>query len=304
MYKALMVLLSSTILLVASEQKTVVIPDIPDPPTQYPEGVLGEYVKLGEEIMNTTSTHPLSKDLVGNSLTCTSCHLNAGKTKNLGTFIGTSVVFPAYSKREKTIQTLEDRINNCFMRSMGGTRPLNGTKLSLAMAAYISWLSEGIPQKMNTKKPVNHYYANIWPSKETKKLVEAATHQNYLRGKKLYDEKCLVCHQANGEGIKDAFPPVWGTNSYNSGAGLAKPDNLAVWTMYNMPQGAEGTLNAQDAVDISIYIDAQERDDFDLKKHIPKNIGHYNSLVHEQTITTEKIFKSYGLDLKTIRGEK
>lgn len=30
----------------------------------------------------------------------------------------------------------------------------------------------------------------------------------FNEGKKIYEEKCVVCHQANGEGIKGAFPPL------------------------------------------------------------------------------------------------
>ena len=28
------------------------------------------------------------------------------------------------------------------------------------------------------------------------------------RGKEIYDTKCFVCHQANGQGIPGAFPPI------------------------------------------------------------------------------------------------
>lgn len=30
----------------------------------------------------------------------------------------------------------------------------------------------------------------------------------YAAGEKIYKEKCIVCHQANGEGIPGAFPPL------------------------------------------------------------------------------------------------
>ena len=30
----------------------------------------------------------------------------------------------------------------------------------------------------------------------------------YPKGAKIYKEKCIVCHMANGEGIKGAFPPL------------------------------------------------------------------------------------------------
>ncbi len=32
--------------------------------------------------------------------------------------------------------------------------------------------------------------------------------QMFARGEKIYADKCVVCHQANGEGIIHAFPPL------------------------------------------------------------------------------------------------
>lgn len=301
--KKLIFSLATCSLVAFGASKTVVIPDIPNPPTKYPDGVLGEYVKLGEEIISKTNTHPLSKDLVGNSLTCKNCHINNGKTKNLGTFIGTSTSFPAFSSREKTVQTLEDRINNCFMRSMNGIRPVNGTKVSLAMASYVAWLSQGLPQKMNPKRPVTPYYTNLWPIKDAVPLIKKATNENYKRGKSLYDQKCAACHQKNGQGLGTAFPPLWGDKSYNSGAGMSKLNKMTTWIMYNMPQGQEGTLSLKDAVDITIYVDSHERPSFDLQKHLPKNIGHYNSEVLKEYHDVKSNFKAFGLDLATIKGK-
>ena len=127
-------------------------------PKEYPAGEVGRMVKLGEDIMAHTDTHPLTKDLVGNKLQCKSCHLNgadgkAGTADGIGTFIGTATAFPAYSKREKTVQTLQDRINNCFMRSMNGKRPIIDSEASIAMATYVTWLSDGMPMHMDTKRP-------------------------------------------------------------------------------------------------------------------------------------------------------
>jgi len=80
-------------------------------PKEYPAGELGRMVKLGEAILNQTDTHPMTKDLVGDKLQCKSCHLKGADGKpgtgdGIGTFIGTATAFPAYSKREKTVQTL------------------------------------------------------------------------------------------------------------------------------------------------------------------------------------------------------
>ena len=282
----------------------VVYAQVPDAPTVYPEGELGRMVKLGEEIIMKTNTHELTKDYVGNSLTCTNCHLNGGKDKAIGTFIGTATAFPAYSKREKTVQSLQDRINNCFMRSMNGKRPIVDTEASIAMATYITWLSEDLPMKMNPKKPVNPFYTKSWPgTKEVKPFIVKATHENYLNGQKLYNTKCASCHGMDGQGVA-TFPPVWGSKSYNTGAGLSKLDKMVTWMRGNMPLG-NPDLSMQEAVDISIFINAQERDDFDLQKRLlPKEeMGHYNSKVSSEMHSVESNFKAFGLDLATIKGK-
>lgn len=43
---------------------------------------------------------------------------------------------------------------------------------------------------------------------EVKTEPAEAQGEPYAAGKKIYMEKCIVCHQANGEGIVGAFPPL------------------------------------------------------------------------------------------------
>ena len=284
---------------------TFAIAQVPDAPTVYPKGELGKMVKLGEDIIMNTDTHELTKEFVGNKLKCTSCHFDGGKTKALGTFIGTAAAFPAYSKREKSVQTLQNRINNCFMRSMNGIRPIIDSEASIAMATYITWLSDGITMKMNAKKPVNNFYTKVWPGfKQVRPLIKKATHKNYLNGKDLYVKRCASCHAKDGQGI-GTFPPVWGSDSYNTGAGLSKLDKMATWLKHSMPVGNTNLTN-EEAVDISIYVNAQERDDFDLQKHLmPRDQrGIYNSKVSKEKHSVKSNFKKLGLDLNTIKNGK
>jgi len=281
-------------------------PELPDPPTVYPAGELGRMVKLGEEIIFNTNTHPLTKELVGNDLKCSNCHLDGGKAKTLGTFIGTATSFPAYSPREKTVQTLQNRINNCFMRSMNGTRPIIDTEASVAMASYVTWLSSGMPIKMNAKKPVNPAYTNIWWGKKwVVPMLKAATPANYQAGAKLYAERCASCHQAEGQGIAAAnFPPIWGDRSYNTGAGLSKPEKLTSYLLYNMPLG-NTNLTKQEALDIAIYVDAQPRPAFDLSTRLfpREEMGHYNSKVLVEKHNVGSNFSKWGLNVDELRGD-
>lgn len=281
-------------------------PDLPDPPTVYPKGELGRMVKLGEAIIYNTNTHPLTKELVGNDLKCSNCHLDGGKAKTLGTFIGTATSFPAYSPREKTVQTLQNRINNCFMRSMNGKRPIIDTEASVAMASYVTWLSSGMPITMNAKKPVNPAYSKIWWGKKwVLPMIKAATPESYQNGNKLYTEKCASCHQADGQGLVAAkFPPVWGERSYNTGAGLSKPEKLSTYLLYNMPLG-NPNLTKQEAVDIALYVAAQPRPSFDLNKMLfpREEMGHYNSKVLVEKHTVSSNFAKWGLDVDKLRGD-
>ncbi len=287
-------------------------------PQSYPTGELGKLVKLGEELAVKTDTHPLTKDFVDNKLNCASCHIKGedgkpGTADGLSSWLDTAVSFPAWSKREKAVQTLEDRSNNCFMRSMNGKRLVNGSEASMAIAAYITWLSDGKPMHLNDKGPWGPTNKKLWPAgiKHFKPIQKKATHENYVAGKKIYDNKCSACHSANGEGM-GTFPPLWGKNdkgewlSYNTGAGMSKLDKGAAWVKAKMPLYQEGTLSDQEAADVMLYVNAQERASFDLQDRLlpEQKAGAYHSNVLEEKHSVRSNFKALGLDIDKIRGDK
>ncbi|PLY05811.1 MAG: cytochrome C [Arcobacter sp.] len=286
-------------------------------PKEYPEGEVGKMVKLGEEIALHTDTHPLTKDFVGNKLNCASCHLKGddgkpGTADGLSSWLDTATAFPAWSKREKSVQTLQDRSNNCFMRSMNGKRLIVDSKASIAIAAYITWLSEGKVIHMGTKGPWGPTNMKLWPTgiKKFTPIQKKATHDNYVNGKKTYETKCSMCHGMNGEGMAN-FPPLWGKDvngkwlSYNTGAGMSKLPKGAAWVKLKMPLGQEGSLSDQEAADVMLFVDGQERADFDLTKGLlPKEeMGHYNSNVLKEKHSVRSNFKALGLDIDEIRGD-
>jgi len=283
-------------------------------PVAYPEGELGRMVRLGETIMKTTNTHALTKAFVGNDLTCANCHLpgadnHVGTTRGLGSFIGTAAAFPAYSARNAAVITLQDRVNECFLRSMGAKRPMTNTEGSMALTAYIAWLGIGLPLQPNAEMPSSAYNTRLLESRESfKQMLRKATHQNYANGKKLYAQQCSMCHGAEGEGMP-GMPPLWGRDksggwrSYNAGAGMSKPDQGALWIKTNMPYKAARTLSDQEACDVSLYINAQERESFSPRDdELPKHfIGYSNAKLPDQFSSVETNFKALGLDLEAIR---
>ncbi|EDK22353.1 hypothetical protein Cj8486_0889 [Campylobacter jejuni subsp. jejuni CG8486] len=79
-------------------------------------------------------------------------------------------------------------------------------------------------------------------------------------------DKCAVCHQENGLGLKNEdstgayylYPPLWGDDSYNTGTGMYRLIKAASYIKENMPQGAPD-LSLEDAYDVAAYMNSQAR---------------------------------------------
>lgn len=208
-----------------------------------------------------TETHTLLPDNVGDVLNCTSCHLNGGTVADGSPYVGVSAFFPSYQARAGRQITLEDRINGCFQRSMNG-KPLasDGPDMK-AMVAYFDWMKrETKPEDKVEGRGVGKIDRSIVPNPEN--------------GKAIYAAQCAVCHGADGEGLKDAsgafiYPPLWGDQSFNIGAGMARTYTAAAFVKRNMPIGfhekfplGQGGLSDQEAVDVADYFSHMPRPDF------------------------------------------
>jgi thiosulfate dehydrogenase len=72
-----------------------------------------------------------------------------------------------------------------------------------------------------------------------------------------------MCHGGNGEGTKVdgrfAFPPLWGNDSYNGGAGMSRVETAAAFIHANMPLGKPRSLSVQDAWDVAQFVDSHDR---------------------------------------------
>ncbi|WP_028988153.1 c-type cytochrome [Thermicanus aegyptius] len=220
---------------------------------QVPEGPLGEAIKLGYKLMNETNT--LLPNNVGNQLACSSCHGNAG-LDSTSPFIGVTAVFPQYNARAGKVLTIEERINGCFLRSMNG-KPLDYTSNEMkAMVAYLTYISEGVPTGTKERPWVVKNYISDRPT------------PNKENGEKLYQQACMQCHGADGSGTGPTTgPALWGDNSFNIGAGMARIGTMAGYIKRNMPLAPMGGINKgdltdQEAVDLAAYILSHDRPDF------------------------------------------
>ncbi|WP_232239915.1 c-type cytochrome [Pseudomonas alkylphenolica] len=206
-------------------------------------------------------TKALLPDNVGNALNCTSCHLNAGTVADGSPFVGVSAFFPGYAPRAGKVITLEERINGCFRRSMNG-KPISVQSPDMqAMVAYFDWM------KNNTQP--GDKVAGRGVGK-----IDPAIKPDLGNGRQVYATQCAVCHGVSGEGLAHEdggliFPPLWGDQSFNIGAGMARTYTAAAFVKRNMPIGfhgrfplGQGGLSDQEAVDVAAWFSQQPRPDF------------------------------------------
>ena len=236
-------------------------PDI----TKLPDDQYGQAVRKGKALMEETYKHigpevkDVSKRYAGNNLACVSCHIDAGGRKFGNPWVGTFVSFPQYRGREDAISTTEERINGCMERSMNGKKlPLNSEEMKL-MTTYLRFLSTGVPVGAKLD------------GGGTLRLQTLARAADPVAGKQVYAATCVACHGDNGQGVRrgkagDAngytFPPLWGSDSYNNGAGMARITLAAGFIKGNMPSGVTHTstvLTDEQAFDVAAYINSQPR---------------------------------------------
>lgn len=237
-----------------------------------PDNLFGEYVKYGKELVEHTYKYigPEVADkkmrYAGNNLSCSSCHQEAGTKKWSAPFMTSTITFPQYRNRDGSIGSIEERINGCMGRSMNGKElPENGREMR-AIVTYMHWLSQGIPVGAKVS-------GAEFPQVDRKMIMSRAADPK--AGAKVYTEHCAVCHGDNGEGQKNEglangylYPPLWGDDSYNTGAGMYRVIRAADWIVANMPLGASHEnriLTDDEAYDVAAYIN-----DYDKKRPIKK----------------------------------
>jgi thiosulfate dehydrogenase len=217
-----------------------------------PAGPLGEAVAFGKRVLTHTPQNAAAYS--GNALSCTNCHLNAGRMPHSAPWVGVWGVFPAYASRSARVISLQDRINGCFVRSMNGRAlPIDSPEM-IGILAYMQWLSRDVPTGMSVK---GRGFLRI----------KSPQPPDAERGKQVYAQKCAVCHGADGQGIfgvsgETVYPPLWGPKSFNIGAGMARLNTAAAFVKANMPFGQGGSLSDQDAFDVAAFFTRQPRPDF------------------------------------------
>lgn len=237
------------------------VPDI----SHLPNDDWGKTVRYGHDLIARTASliGPEVKDphrrLSGNNLNCQSCHIDAG-TRQFGLpLVGVYADFPNYRARSGAVGTIEDRIQGCMTRSMNGKPlPPDGAEMT-AMVAYLKFLSSGIAVGARTF------------GRGSGAMPELTRAADPVKGKRIYQKTCAVCHQVNGAGQRagrtgDAqgysVPPLWGPDSFNTGAGMYRLIGAANFIHSNMPDGTRWNrpaISTTDAWDVAAYIESRPR---------------------------------------------
>lgn len=230
-----------------------------------------ELVLYGQDLIVHTSDYygPEGKIFKAstNGMNCQNCHLEAG-TKIFGNnYSAVASTYPKLRARSGSIETIYKRVNDCFERSLNGKKIDPASREMRAIEAYIKWLGKEVPK------------GNIPQGSGLKKLAVLDRAADPEKGKTIYSQKCASCHQHDGMGMmngdKTAFtyPPLWGPNSFNDGAGLFRLSNFASYIKYNMPLGASyksTQLSDEEAWDIAAYVNTQPRPVKNKKADWPK----------------------------------
>ena len=189
-------------------------------------------------------------------LACASCHLGAGLEPGNLSLVAAFSHYPRISPRSGGNETIQDRINGCMTRSMNG-RPLAGNSPEmLAMISYLQFLGDQDAATGASKRQ-----AHDPPPFETPNRAA-----NLEAGRRVFEKRCAACHGQDGAGLPAApdlihgyvFPPLWGVNSFNDGAGMHHVLTAARFIKARMPLG-RSDLDDDQAFDVASFINSKPR---------------------------------------------
>jgi len=228
-----------------------------------------ETIEYGKELIAHTSKYLGPNGSVmqmSNGMNCQNCHLQAGTAVFANNYGSVASMYPKYRARSGGIENVQKRVNDCFERSLNGSALDTNSREMKSIVAYINFLGTNV--KKGEKAAGSGF-------KDLAYLDRAA---DPAKGKEVYTLKCVSCHQSDGSGLLNpdkseyTFPPLWGKNSYNDGAGLYRVSNFAKYVKYNMPIGAtheNPQLSDEEAWDIAAYVNSQVRPHINVPKDWP-----------------------------------
>lgn len=192
----------------------------------------------------------------GTAMDCASCHLETGTKPGTLSLLQAADRYPRFSGRDGGERDLRDRINGCMTRSMNG-RELDRESIEMrSIEMYINNLNAKYAAMGASKRAPN----------EPPPFTEPNRAADVVAGSLVYEQRCQVCHGENGEGLAETedksqgflFPPLWGEDSFNNGAGMTRILTAARFIKARMPLGQEDLTDAE-AYDVAAFVNSHQR---------------------------------------------
>ena len=141
-------------------------------------------------------------------------------------------------------------------RSMNGRALADNSPEMIAMVSYLRFLGNQDAATGAAQRKAHESAAFKTPNRAA----------NLEAGQHVFEQRCAACHQQDGLGLPAApdlvhgyvFPPLWGPNSFNDGAGLHRVLTAARFIKAKMPLGS-ANLDDDQAFDVAAFINSKPR---------------------------------------------
>jgi thiosulfate dehydrogenase len=205
---------------------------------------------LGPDVVDAKMRFTMSR------LACASCHIGAGAEPGNLSLVAAIAKYPRISPRSGGNETIEDRINGCMTRSMNGRALAEKSPEMMAMVSYLRFLADEDAATGAAQKKAHETPAFKTPDRRA----------DLAAGERVFEKRCAACHGKDGAGLAAStnpaegfvFPPLWGDNSFNDGAGLHRVLTAARFVKAKMPLG-KADLNDDEAFDVAAYFNSKPR---------------------------------------------
>jgi thiosulfate dehydrogenase len=205
---------------------------------------------LGPDVADPKMRHMESR------LACASCHIGAGVEPGNLSLATAFNKYPRISPRSGANETIQDRVNGCMMRSMNGRVLGDNSPEMIAMVAYLRFLANQDAASGASRRKDHDPAALKTPDRAA----------DLKAGEDVFAKRCAACHGRDGAGLWAApemihgfvFPPLWGPNSFNDGAGMHRVLTAARFVKARMPLG-NADLSDDQAFDVAAFFNSKPR---------------------------------------------
>jgi thiosulfate dehydrogenase len=217
----------------------------------YGKRLIGQTTEiLGPDVADPRMRYSASR------LACGSCHIGVGVEPGSLSLATAMSRYPRNSPRVGGNETIQDRINGCMTRSMNGRALPEDSPEMVAMVSYLRFLADQDAAMGAAQRKAHESPALKTPNRSA----------NLDAGRQVFEKRCMACHGQDGGGLPASadltqgyvFPPLWGINSFNDGAGMHRVLTAARFIKAKMPLG-KADLDDDQAFDVAAYINSKPR---------------------------------------------